>query len=45
MFDKVLDYTYLNPVMAGFVTRSVDWKYSSAQDFCGVKGLIELDYT
>ena len=45
MFDKVLDYTHLNPVMAGFVSRSEDWKYSSAKDFCGIKGLIELDFT
>ena len=45
MFDKVLDYTHLNPVMAGFVSRPEDWKYSSAKDFCGVKGLIELDFT
>ena len=45
MFDKVLDYTHLNPVMAGFVSRPEDWKYSSAKDFCGIKGLIELDFT
>ncbi|MEO6681801.1 MAG: transposase [Ginsengibacter sp.] len=45
MFDKVLDYTHLNPVMAGFVSKPEDWKYSSAKDFCGIKGLIELDFT
>ncbi len=45
MFDKVLDYTHLNPIMSGFVSRPEDWKYSSARDFCGIKGLIELDFT
>ncbi len=45
MFDKVLGYTHLNPVVAGFVSKPEDWKYSSAKDFCGIKGLIELDFT
>lgn len=45
MFDKTLDYIHTNPVIAGFVTKSEDWKYSSARDFCGVKGLIELSYS
>ena len=50
MFDKTLDYTQLNAVVAGFVIRSEDWKYSSAKDFCEKdsilsKTLIELCYT
>ncbi|MEO6837730.1 MAG: transposase [Ginsengibacter sp.] len=45
MFDKILDYIHLNPVMAGFVTKPEDWKYSSARDFCGKKGLIELNFS
>ena len=44
MFDKTLDYMHHNPVVAGFVTKPEDWKYSSARDFCGGKGLICLDY-
>jgi hypothetical protein len=35
MFDKTLDYIHQNPVVAGFVTKPEDWKYSSARDFCG----------
>jgi hypothetical protein len=31
--------------MAGFVIKPEDWKYSSARDFCGLKGLIELSYS
>ena len=50
MFDKTLEYIHLNPVMAGFVTKSEDWKYSSAIDFAGsdnnwAKGLIELNFS
>jgi REP element-mobilizing transposase RayT len=45
MFDKTLEYIHLNPVMTGFVIKSEDWKYSSARDFCGLKGLIDLKYS
>ena len=31
--------------MAGFVIKPEDWKYSSARDFCGMKGLIELNFS
>ena len=43
MFDTSLEYIHLNPVMAGFVMKPEDWKYSSARDFSGLKGLIELN--
>ncbi len=45
MFDKKLEYIHQNPVQAGFVIKQEDWKYSSAKDFCGMKGLIELSYS
>ena len=45
MFDKMLEYIHLNPVMAGFVIKPEDWKYSSARDFSRMKGLIELDFS
>jgi REP element-mobilizing transposase RayT len=45
MFDKSLTYIHQNPVAAGFVTRAEDWKYSSAKDFYGMKGLVELSYS
>ena len=45
MFDKKLDYIHQNPVQAGFVIREEDWKYSSARDFCGMKGLVELSFS
>ena len=45
MFDKTLEYIHLNPVMAGFVTKPEDWKYSSARDFCKMKRSINLKYS
>ncbi len=45
MFDTTLKYIHDNPVLAGFVNKAEDWKYSSAVDFCGLKGLIKLSFT
>jgi putative transposase len=45
MFDNTLEYLHLNPVMAAFVIKPEDWKYSNAGDFCGLKGLIDLKYS
>ncbi|RYY64858.1 MAG: transposase, partial [Chitinophagaceae bacterium] len=39
-----LDYTHYNPVEAGFVRNPEDWKYSSAIDYYGGKGLLEIIY-
>ena len=44
-FDNYLQYIHDNPVVTGFVNKPEDWKYSSARDFCGLKGLIELSYS
>ncbi|MDQ2864296.1 MAG: hypothetical protein M3R50_11745 [Bacteroidota bacterium] len=33
------------PAVAGFVIKPEDWKYSSARDFCGGKGLVALSYS
>ncbi len=45
MFDEKLAYLHQNPVLAGFVTKEEDWKYSSARDFCGMKGSISLSFS
>ncbi len=45
MFDKTLEYIHQNPIQAGFLTRTEDWKYSSAKDFCLMKGVVELSYS
>jgi len=38
-----LDYTHNNPVEAGIVERPEDYLYSSARDYCGFTGLIEIN--
>src|SRR4029078_7128390 len=42
MAHKKLDYVHNNPVEAGFVTKAEEWKYSSAIDYYGGKGLLEI---
>ncbi len=37
-----LEYMHYNPVEAGFVLRQEDWLYSSAIDYNGGKGLLEI---
>ena len=37
-----LEYTHYNPVAAGFVRRATDWLYSSAIDYNGGKGLLDV---
>jgi len=38
-----LDYIHNNPVEAGFVEKPEDYLYSSARDYFGMKGLIEIE--
>ncbi|MEO6288942.1 MAG: hypothetical protein ABIO76_03415 [Ginsengibacter sp.] len=45
MFDEKLLYIHQNPVQSEFVTSEEDWKYSSASEFCGMKGLVFLNYS
>jgi putative transposase len=37
-----LNYTHYNPVEAGFVRRPFDWQHSSAIDYAGGKGLLDV---
>lgn len=43
-FQQKMDYIHLNPVRVGLVERAEDYRYSSAGDFYGRKGLLELTY-
>ncbi len=43
MLHQKIDYLHHNPVRIGVVERPEDWVYSSARDYAGGKGLIELD--
>ena len=42
MAHQKLDYIHYNPVEAGFVTKPEEWQYSSAIDYYGGKGLLEI---
>lgn len=42
MANQKLDYIHYNPVEAGFVTKEEDGLYSSAADYNGAKGLLEI---
>jgi REP element-mobilizing transposase RayT len=37
-----LDYIHRNPVKRGYVDPPEHWRYSSARDYAGLKGLIEV---
>ncbi len=43
VIKQKLDYIHDNPVESGFVTRSVDWKYSSARNYAEMPVEIEID--
>ena len=38
-----LEYMHNNPVRAGIVAKGEDYLYSSATDYAGIKGLVELE--
>ena len=42
IMDQKLDYIHNNPVVAGFVDQPDAWLYSSAKDYYGQKGLIDI---
>jgi putative transposase len=41
--SKTLEYIHINPVKRGYVDHAVNWRYSSARDYAGGTGLIEID--
>jgi len=42
IYQKLI-YLHFNPVKAGFVERPEYWKYSSAKDYFGEKGLLDVE--
>ena len=42
-FLQKLNYIHNNPVKAGWVEHPQDWLYSSARNYMGLKGLIDID--
>jgi REP element-mobilizing transposase RayT len=43
MLRQKLDYIHYNPVRAGLVDRPEEWRYSSARDYLGQDGVLEID--
>ncbi|MDC0584316.1 hypothetical protein OAO55_01155 [Bacteroidales bacterium] len=43
VIQQKIDYIHNNPVESGFVTEPCHWKYSSAKNFAGDIGAIEID--
>ncbi|MEO9474663.1 MAG: transposase [Cyclobacteriaceae bacterium] len=44
VIDQKVTYVHENPVEAGFVLEAEYWKYSSAVDYSGGKGLLEIEF-
>jgi REP element-mobilizing transposase RayT len=42
MMLQKLEYAHNNPVKRGFVDEAVHWRYSSARNYAGMQGLIEV---
>lgn len=42
VIEQKANYIHYNPVVAGFVTSPEHWKYSSAIDYAGSKGLVDI---
>ena len=45
MIKQKIDYIHNNPVVTGFATNPVDWKYSSARNFQDDNTILEIDTT
>ncbi len=42
MIEKI-EYIHSNPVKRGYVDECEHWRYSSARDYKGLSGLIEIE--
>ncbi|MBE0435850.1 MAG: transposase [Methylomicrobium sp.] len=42
MMRQKIEYIHLNPVKRGYVDKAEHWRYSSARDYLGQAGLIEV---
>ncbi len=43
LFEQKLNYIHNNPVKAGIVEKAEDYLYSSARDYVGIKGLVDIE--
>ncbi len=43
MMISKIKYIHENPVKRGYVDAAVHWRYSSARDYDGIEGLVEIE--
>jgi len=43
MLTQKLEYVHANPVRRGYVDDPVHWRYSSARNYAGLEGLIDVE--
>ena len=43
MMIKLINYIHNNPLKRGYVDEAWHWRYSSARDYEGMDGLIEIE--
>lgn len=41
MIQQKIDYIHSNPVEEGIVFRAEDYRYSSASDYAGIRGVLD----
>ncbi|MET0050199.1 MAG: transposase [Candidatus Thiodiazotropha sp.] len=44
MMRQKIDYIHHNPVKRGYVDRPEHWRYSSARNYAGMAGLLDVDH-
>ena len=44
LMEQKLEYIHNNPVVSGFVDNPEEWLFSSARDYAGRKGLLEISF-
>jgi len=42
MMRQKVEYIHQNPVKRGYVDEATHWRYSSARDYTGAQGLLEV---
>jgi REP element-mobilizing transposase RayT len=42
MMKQKIDYIHFNPIKRGYVDKAEHWRYSSARDYLGQQGLLEV---
>jgi len=43
MMKEKIEYIHHNPVKRGYIEEAEHWRYSSAKDYAGVNGLLEIE--